>query len=160
MTRLIRTLALVAWSVLLLSATAAAQAPASGFGLRYAIPYEALADTHKRGYGVTWTSWASSGGAWSSLGVGWTRFPGKDPATDGDPEIPDLNQAEVLLGFGLTVSGLEIGARGGYFFRDEDEWDLLPTVSLRLGTMVLTAEAKVLGDVRWYGASVQWRSDR
>jgi len=159
MTRLIRTLALVGWPVFLLPASAAAQASTSGLGLRYAIPYESLADTHKRGYGVIWTAWASSGSAWSSLGAGWTRFRGKDPATDGDPTPPALDQAEVLLGFGLTMSSLQVGARAGYFFRDEDEWDLLPTVSLRLGTLVLTGEAKVLGDVRWYGASVYWRSD-
>jgi hypothetical protein len=73
---------------------------------------------------------------------------------------PDLDQAEVHLGFGVTISNLRIGAKGGYFFRDEDEWGLIPIVGLRLGNLLLVGEAKVLGEVRWYGASLSWLSNQ
>lgn len=155
-----RTLVLLPWLVLIPPSGAAAQDPTSSLGLRYAVPYEALADTHRRGYGVTWTSWASSGTTWSSLGAGWTRFQGKAPATDGDTAPPELDQAELLIGLGVTVANLTIGARGGYFFRDRDEWALLPTLGARFGRLMVTGEAKVLGKVRWYGGSISWLPNR
>ena len=70
-----------------------------------------------------------------------------------------LFRSEVLFGMGLKLSGLWVGAKAGYFFRDEDEWDLLPTATLRLGALVVTGEAKVLGDIRWYGAQLSWVSN-
>jgi hypothetical protein len=66
----------------------------------------------------------------------------------------------MLLGFGVTVASFRLGAKGGYFFRDEDEWAVLPTLGLRLGRLLVTGEAKVLGKVRWYGGSVSWLPSR
>jgi hypothetical protein len=142
-------------AIALLPATAAAQTSASGFGIRYAVPYEALADTHDPGYGLTWGSLGDLGSIWASLSGGWTRFKGKAvDEEDGGSAAPTIDQGEALFGMGLKLGGLWVGAKAGYFFRDEDEWDVLPTAILRRGRLVLLGEAKVLGDVRWYGGQL------
>lgn len=147
-------LALAALSAGLVSAPAAsAQTSSAGFGARYAVAYDAFADTHDRGWGLTWSSLADFGGTWLSLGGGWTRFDPLD-VPEGEEAAPRIDQAEATVGLGVKSGHLYVGGRVGYFFRDQDEWDVLPTVSLRAGSLLLTAEAKVLGDVRWYGGSI------
>ncbi len=130
-----------------------AQSSVAGFGVRYAVPYEQFADTHDRSWGMTWASIADTRSAWVSLSGGYTRFKALDPETD-----PRVNQLDMMLGVGVHAGQLRVGVRGGYFFLDQNEWDLMPVAVLRVGPLLVTGEAKVLGDVRWYGGSIMWPS--
>ena len=131
------------------------QSSVSGLGIRYAVPQEAMKDTYEPGYGVTWNSLGDMGSMWMSLSSGWTRFK-RTPVDGEETEEETLSQGEMLLGLGLKLGTLWVGAKAGYFFKDEDEWDVLPTAILQLGTLVVTGEAKILGDVRWYGVQAAW----
>jgi hypothetical protein len=144
-------------AVLLAPSGARGQVSVAGLGARYAIPYDDFEDTHDRGYGITWTSVADAGSYWVSLSGGWTRFPG---LTVDDVEAPRLDQAETLLGMGLRFGSIKLGAKVGYFFKDEAEWDVVPTATVQFGPLLVSGEAKVFGDVRWYGASATWLSTR
>jgi hypothetical protein len=150
----------VAATTVALPLTTAAQSSVSGLGLRYAVPYDAMADTHDPGYGFTWASLGDLGTVWASLSGGWTRFKGTAvDETEGGSPAATIDQAELLFGMGLKLGRLWVGAKAGYFFRDEDEWDVVPTVTLRRGRLVLIGEAKVLGDVRWYGGQLSLMSN-
>ena len=67
MMRWSRTLVAALWIVALLPVGSGAQSSVAGLGVRYAIPYESLADTHEPGYGITWTSLGDLGSTWASL---------------------------------------------------------------------------------------------
>lgn len=150
-------------TVVIPTASAAQRRPqtsVAGLGVRYAVPQDAMKDTYEPGYGFTWTSLGDMGSMWMSMSGGWTRFKGtpmEDPeAEGGESAPPTISQAEFLLGMGLKLGNLWVGAKAGYFFKDQDEWDVLPTAILQFGTLVLTGEGKVLGDVRWYGVQASW----
>ena len=137
------------------SAQRSNQTSVSGLGIRYAVPQEAMKDTHEPGYGITWNSLGDMGSMWMSLSSGWTRFK-RTPVDGEESEGETLSQGEMLLGMGLKLGTLWVGAKAGYFFKDEDEWDVLPTAILQFGTLVVTGEAEILGDVRWYGVQAAW----
>lgn len=132
---------------------AGAQSSVAGAGVRYAVPYDQFAETHDRGWGAVWNSIADTRSAWVSLSAGYTRFEALDSES-----ASRVNQLELMLGFGLHSGQLRLGVRGGYFFLDENEWDLMPVATMRMGPVLVSGEAKVLGDVRWYGGSVAWIS--
>lgn len=132
---------------------AGAQTSVAGVGVRYAIPYDQFADTHDRGWGGVWNSIADTQSAWVSLSAGYMRFEPLDSETDSR-----INQLELAIGVGVHSGQLRLGVRGGYFFLDENEWDVMPIATMRVGPVLVSGEAKVLGDVRWYGASATWIS--
>ncbi len=164
MIRWTRGLAVALWAMSVIPmatyAQRSTQSSVSGLGIRYAVPQDAMKDTYEPGYGVTWSSLGDMGSIWMSLSGGWTRFKGtpiEDAEAEGGESVaPTISQAEMLLGMGLKLGSLWVGAKAGYFFKDEDEWDVLPTAVLRFGTLVVTGETKVLGDVRWYGVQAGW----
>jgi len=132
---------------------ARAQTSVAGVGVRYAVPYDQFADTHDRAWGGVWNSIADTRSAWVSLSAGYMRFEPLDSES-----ASRVNQLELAIGFGVRSGELRLGVRGGYFFLDENEWDIMPVAAMRVGPMLVSGEAKVLGDVRWYGASVTWIS--
>jgi hypothetical protein len=132
---------------------ARAQSSVGGVGVRYAVPYDHFADTHDRGWGAVWNSIADTQSAWVSLSAGYTRFEALDSAS-----ASRINQLDLTIGVGIRSGQLRLGVRGGYFFLDENEWDVMPVAAMRVGPVLVTGEAKVLGDVRWYGGSITWIS--
>jgi hypothetical protein len=123
-------------------------------GARYISPTDDLDRGHDWGWGIVGGG-QNRAGQYTSLLMegGWYRIKG----TKGDVEalsVPDKSMFGVLLGAAVSFQALDIGVKGGYFFGDHDEWDVMPFAQIMVKRFALGGEYKALGDARWIAGYV------
>ena len=136
---------------------AAGRTSQSGIGIRVAFPRGDASDLFNTGWGLTGSSLRKFSPRLGLLSeLSWNSLPAKDGSITVDfgsgSEIIDVSDASsfaIVLGPLIDLGGLDIGAKGGYFFGDFGEWDLLPFAQIWISRLSLGAEYKALGDIKW-----------
>jgi hypothetical protein len=132
--------------------------PKSGFGVRVPSPRGQTADRYGTGWGLIGSSLRTLSPRLRLLSeISWTKLPAKgDSITVGTGndvqtiQIDDISALGLAIGPVLSLGTLEIGAKGGYFFGDLDEWAILPFAQLTISRFTLGAELKQAGEIEWW----------
>ena len=146
---------------LLVATQTAAQArrSTSNTGLQMLLPAGDAGDVLDTGFGLTGASQYPIGPALDFIFEGaWYGFGGKNYTFEGtDLESDDLSVLAFTAGVLYDAGALEFGAKGGYFFSDLHEWDVMPFAQVSFGRFSLGGEYKALGGTNWGAAYVKFR---
>ena len=128
----------------------------SWIGLQYLFPAGDAGDFYDSGWAVTASSRKVMSpnfdfvleGAWYNLLGSEFTVEGLDVKTTAD----DLSIGAMLAGGLFDFDGLQFGVKGGYFFYDIHEWDIMPMAQISFWRIALGAEYKWLGSTNWGSA--------
>jgi len=152
---------LVVLMALLVATQAAAQErrSTSYTGLQVLLPAGDAGDVLDTGFGLTGSSQYPIGPALDFVFEGaWYSFGGKDYTIEGtELESGDISVLAFTAGVLYDAGALEFGARGGYFFSDLHEWDVMPFAQVSFGRFSLGGEYKALGKTNWGAAYLKFR---
>ena len=88
----------------------------------------------------------------------WYSFSGQEYHLDGNEiESDDFSVLSFTAGVLFDVGALQFGARGGYFFADLHEWDIMPFAQVSFWRLAIGGEYKALGKTNWGAAYVKFR---
>lgn len=128
-------------------------------GIAALFPTGDLADVYDVGFGLTGESrWVVSPRFDSLLEGAWYNYSSSDVTLDGETLKFDSFNAYTFTVGGLYAFGrIKVGAKGGYFFGDLHEWDVIPTAELSFRRLAVGAEYKAAGSANWGSAFVKYR---
>lgn len=128
-------------------------------GVQYLKPKGDASSSFDPGFGLTGTTRVPLVSSMDfMIEGGWYTLKGKDvilPESGYEPD--DLNVLSALIGLMVKGGPLEFGAKGGYFFRDLHEWDVLPFAQLALGRWSIGIDYKTLGKTNWSALYLNYR---
>jgi hypothetical protein len=150
---------LLALLLLLPSTLVRAQESSSHLGIRAVLPTGDLDRLYSSGFGFTGSTLYEAGDRVALIfEASWHRLLADESDTTGTG-IP-LEDADIFgftLGPVLDLAPLAVGIKGGYFFGDFDEWDVMPFAQVVLGRFTLGVEYKALGTANWASGYVNFR---
>jgi len=154
------TLVFVLVSLSLVGQAAAQKHPNTTYiGIQYVNPKSEAASSFDPGFGLTGTTRVPFGSSMDfMIEGGWYKLKGKDdigPETGYKPD--DLSVLSALVGLAVKGGPLEFGAKGGYFFSDLHEWDVMPFAQVALGRWSIGGEYKVFGKTNWSTLYLNYR---
>ncbi len=147
--------------ILILGTQASAQErqKTSYTGVNLLLPAGDAADFFDTGFGITGSSQFPLGPALDFVLEGaWYGLPGQQYSLSGtDLESGDLSVLAFTIGALYDAGALEFGAKGGYFFDDLHEWDVMPFAQVSFGRFSIGGEYKALGSTNWGAAYAKFR---
>ena len=140
-------------------ANAATGASTSYSGFQVLFPTGDAADAYDTGWGITGSSRFSRSEKFDIVFEGaYYYLPGKNYIFNGETIAQEnMNGLSFLLGGLFDLGTLELGAKGGYYFLDLHEWDLVPMAQLSFGRFSIGGEYKALGTTNWGAAFLKFR---
>ena len=160
MSKQLLTLIIALGSLSLVGQAAAQKHPNTTYiGIQYLNPKSEAASSFDPGFGLTGTTRVPLGSSMDFMIEGaWYKLKGKDdisPESGYEPD--DLSVLSALMGLMLKGGPLEFGAKGGYFFSDLHEWDVMPFAQWALGRWSIGIEYKVIGKTNWSAVYFNYR---
>ena len=154
------TLIIILVSLSLVGQAAAQQHPNTTYtGIQYINPKSEASSSFDPGFGLTGTTRVPLGSSMDFMIEGaWYKLKGKDdisPETGYEPG--DMSVLSGLVGLILKGGPLEFGAKGGYFFSDLHEWDVMPFAQIAFGRWSIGGEYKVYGKTNWSALYLNYR---
>lgn len=144
---------------LVTQASAQQRSKSSYTGLQVLLPDGDTGDLLDTGFGLTGSSQFPLGSAVDFVFEGaWYSFPGKGFSLGGSEfETEDLDALSALVGAVFYLEPLRLGAKGGYFFMDLHEWDVMPYAEVVVGRFSFGGEYKAFGKANWGAGYVKFR---
>ncbi len=156
------TIALVL-SLVLLAGQAQAQTETrtntSYTGVQILLPTGDAGDAYDTGWGITGSSRFVMGRTFDLIVEGgYYYLPGTDYTYEGETlEVENMDGLSFLVGGLFDLGAVELGAKGGYYFLDLHEWDLMPMAQVTFGRFSVGGEYKMLGSTNWGAGFVKFR---
>jgi hypothetical protein len=128
-------------------------------GVQYISPKGDASGIFDPGWGLTGTTRKHLGSSMDfMIEGGWYKLKGKEDSLPGNEYgSEDLSVLSALIGLVIKGGPLEFGAKGGYFFSDLHEWDVMPFAQLALGRFAIGYEYKLLGKMNWSAVYLNYR---
>jgi len=141
-------------------ATAQERQNTSYTGFQYISPIGDVSDFFDAGFGLTGLSRIPMGSKMDFIFEGaWYNLNRKDITIDENLnlETGDLSVLAAQVGVLFDMGTVEFGAKGGYFFSDLHEWDVMPFAQVSFGRWSIGGEYKALGNTNWGSVYVNFR---
>lgn len=161
MNKMLLTLTIVLVSLSLAGLASAQERQMTSYtGLQYLSPTGDVSDFYDAGFGLTGLSRIPMSSKMDFMFEGaWYTLSSKD-ITIGEEftlETDDLSVLAAQVGVLFDMGTVEFGAKGGYFFGDLHEWDVMPFAQVSFGRWSLGGEYKALGTTNWASVYVNFR---
>jgi len=161
MNKTLLTLIIVLVSLSLTGQATAQERPNTSYtGFQYISPIGDASDFHDAGFGLTGISRIPMSSKMDFTFEGaWYTLSRKDITIDENfnLETDDLSVLAAQVGVLFDMGTVEFGAKGGYFFGDLSEWDVMPFSQSSFGCWSICGEYKALGNVNWGSVYVNFR---
>lgn len=141
-------------------ATAQERQNTSYTGIQYISPTGDVSDLVNSGFGLTGNSRIPMGSKMNFIVEGaWYNLNKKDITIDEslNLETDDISVLAAQIGVLFDMGTVEFGAKGGYFFSDLHEWDVMPFAQVSMGRWSIGGEYKALGNTNWGSLYVNFR---